>query len=103
MRLVSSPGLPYAGLLNQKNKLKLQAIVNVCCKVSGTTLNDLPQLNKLQVLRKVQSILRDPRHTRVKEFKLLLKGLRYRLRLPACRTNRLKHFFVTVALGLLNK
>lgn len=41
--------ISWYGCPNQKNKLKLQAIVSVCCKVAGTTLNDLPQSYKPQI------------------------------------------------------
>ena len=49
----------WNGLLNQKNKNRLQRIVRVCCKVECTTSNDRSQLYKLRVLSRAHSILAD--------------------------------------------
>jgi len=68
------------------SKNKLQRIVKVCSKISGTTLKDVSDVHKVRTLRKAQSILDDPSHPLVNEFMLLPSGRRYKM--PRCGTNK---------------
>ena len=90
----------WYGLLNLKNRNRLQGIVIVSVQHNCTTLYDLPYLHKVRTLKKAQSILVDPSHPLSKQFKLLPSDRGCNL--PSCRANRLKTSFVPAAISLLN-
>lgn len=86
--------------LSQRNKNRLQEIVNVCSKVAGVSLNNLRDVYKIRTLRKARSILAGSSHPLHDYFVLLPFSRRYGV--LRARTNRLKPAFVLVATGILN-
>lgn len=93
--------LCWCGLLNLKNRNRLQSIIKECKKIIGTELNDIWGLFKSRSVTKAKQVLVDPTHPLHTHFKPLPSGRRYAL--PRCRTNRLKNSFIPTVTGFLNK
>ena len=90
----------WYGNLDQKDKNKLNRVVNLANKVIGKLQTPLPEIYDDFVIKKTKSILNEPSHSLFKKFELMPSGRRYR----TASWNRVifKRSFIPTAINKLN-
>ena len=90
----------WFGNVSQKDKNKLQRVVNISSKITGFKQSSLAALYEKQVLRKVNKIINDNTYIVHNEYVLLPSSRRFRA--ITSKTNRKRDSFIPMSVRLLN-
>ena len=91
----------WFGLVNEKERRRLNGIVRMCGKIAGRNQQSLEDIYTRRTLEKARKIINDQSHVLNTLFEVLPSG--QRLRQIKCRTNRYRNSFIPQAITLLNK
>jgi len=91
----------WYGNLTVQSKSQIARQIKIAMKIMGVK-NYLPpqKIYEQSVIRQAQKIVSDPTHILHPEFQLLPSGRRFRV--PKCRLNRYKNYFVPMSIKLIN-
>ena len=90
----------WFGNVSQKDKNKLQRVVNISSKITGLKQTSVTALYEKQVLRKANKIINDSTHILYNEYVLLPSSRRFRT--ITFKTNRKRDSFIPMSVRLLN-
>ena len=90
----------WYGNLDQKDKNKLNRIVNLASKLTGKKQEALYEIYNDFVLRKSKKIISDSAHPLFSDFQMMPSGRRFRV--PAWKRQIFKRSFVPTAINILN-
>ena len=86
--------------VSQKDKNKLQRVVNISSKITGLKQTSVTALYEKQILRKANKIINDSNHILYNEYVLLPSSRRFRTIIS--KTNRKRDSFTQMSVRLLN-
>ena len=90
----------WFGNVSQKDKNKLQRVINISNKITALKQSSLTALCEKQVLRKANKIINDNTHNLYNEYVLLPSSRRFRTIIS--KTNRMRDSFIPKSVQLLN-
>ena len=90
----------WFGNISQKDKNKLQRVVNISSKITGLKQTSVTALYEKQVLRKANKIINDSTHILYNEYVILPSSRRFRT--ITSKTNRKRDSFIPMSVRLLN-
>ena len=90
----------WFGNVSQKDKNKLQRVVNISSKITGLKQTSVTALYEKQVLRKANKIINDSTHILYNEYVLLPSSRRFRT--ITSKTNIKRDSFIPMSVRLLN-
>ena len=90
----------WFGNVSQKDKNKLQRVVNISSKITGLKQTSVTALYEKQILRKANKIINDSTHILYNEYVLLPSSRRFRT--ITSKTNRKRDAFMPISIRLLN-
>ncbi len=91
----------WFGNLTVKSKAQISSLVRTAGKIMGTPAPLNPQeLFEQAICRQARSILSDKTHVLYPEYRLMNSGRRFRV--PLCRYNRYKYYFIPLSVKCLN-
>ena len=91
----------WFGLVNEKERRRLNGIVRMCGKIAGINQQSLEDIYTRRTVEKARNIKNNQSHVLNTLFEVLPSG--QRLRQIKCRTNRYRNSFIPQAITLLNK
>ena len=90
----------WFGNISQKDKNKLQRVVNISSIIIGFKQSSVNVLYEKQVLRKANKIINDNTHILYNEYVLLTSSRRFRTLMS--KTNRKRDSFIPMSIRLVN-
>ena len=90
----------WFGNVSQKDKNKLQRVVNISSKITGLKQTSVTALYEKQILRKANKIINDSTHILYNEYVLQPSSRRFRTIIS--KTNRKRDSFMPMSVRLLN-
>ena len=90
----------WFGNVSQKDKNKLQRVVNISSKITGLKQTCVTALYEKQILRKANKIINDSTHILYNDYVLLPSSRRFRTIIS--KTNRKRDSFMPISVRLLN-
>ena len=90
----------WFGKVSQKDKNKLQRVVNIISKIIGLKQTSVTALYEKQILRKANTIINDSTHILYNEYVLLPSSRKFRTIIS--KTNRKRDSFMPMSVRLLN-